>query len=180
MADVIVDIADVMRTIYAIAELQGSAVAVAAPGVHQPRSVHMNKAGKKKRAYSRAASFSRKRVMIADLIRWHEYGPEKYDVNFPARSFVRSTLQDKRADIDKVIEGVVRRVIASKGKWRAEDAHKVVGHRIVSELRRKLKSGVPPELSEATKSDPDRDQRMIPLIDTGQIHDSLTYRSEGL
>jgi len=166
---------DIARTLAALTQLQGSTVAIAAPGVHEPRSVSRVRSGKKPRAYSRLASFSRRRVYIADLIRWHEYG-----LGVPQRPFVRMTLQGKRAEIDRSIETAIQRVIGSKGKWGGERAHALVGRRVVSEMRRTLKNRVPPPLSSATMRDPDRDKRAIPLVDTGQIRDSLTYRSEGL
>lgn len=175
MADVVADIADVVRTLAAISQLRGSSVAIAAPGIHEPRSVSRARSGKKPRAYSRLASFSRRRVYIADLIRWHEYG-----LGVPQRPFVRMTLQGKRGEIDRSIETAIQRVIGSKGRWGGRDAHALVGKMVVAEMRRTLMQRVPPGLSEATKRDPDRDKRAIPLVDTGQIRDSLTYRSEGL
>jgi len=166
---------DVRRTLEALTALQGSTVAVAAPGTHEPRSVSRARSGKKPRAYSRLSSFSRRRILIADLIRIHEYG-----LGVPKRPFVRMTLQGKRAEIDKTIEGAIQRVIGSKGKWGGAKAHSLVGRRVVAELRRTLAARVPPPLSPATMADPDRDKRGIPLVDTGQIRDSLTWRSEGL
>lgn len=121
------------------------------------------------------ASFSRRRVLIADLIRIHEYG-----AGVPERPLIRLTLSSRRDKIDQSIETAIQRVIGSNGKWGGRSAHALVGKRVVAEIRRTLKSRVPPPLSPATMRDPDRDRRAIPLLDSGQIRDSLEWRSEGL
>lgn len=166
---------DVDRILEELKALQKSAVAVAAPGVHQPRSVSRARSGRKPRPYQRFASFSRRRVLIADLIRWHEFG-----LGVPPRRWIRTTLQSRRTEIDKSIETSVQRVIGTKARFTAKDAHDRVGKRVVAEMRRVLKGRLQPALSPATMRDPDRDRRGIPLLDTGQIRDSLEHRSEGL
>jgi hypothetical protein len=167
---------DVERILRELTRLQGSKIALAAPGVHQPRSVSQARSGRKPRAFQRLASFSRQRVMIADLYRFHEFGTSRV----PARQPIRATLFGKRDKIDKRIEGAVQRVIASKGRWSAEQAHANVGKFVVAEMRRTIKARLTPGLAESTASDPDRDKRGIPLYDTRQMYDALEHRSEGL
>ncbi|MGL4443646.1 MAG: hypothetical protein ACRCU1_08475, partial [Alsobacter sp.] len=106
---------------------------------------------------------------LAELGAIHEYGSdvEPGDVGYvPERSFIRSTLANRRADIAKLMASECRAVLA--GKRTPAAALEVVGAAVASWIKLAVTSGegIGPPLAESTI---ERKGSSRPLVDHGQL-----------
>lgn len=171
--------ADLERLMRELDKLSRSSVAIAAPGVHETRETAHGQLRARKAAAGKkvpkAKAFRRKqadkKIPIAALIAWHEFG-----IGVPARPWVRSTFATRKTDLQRVIAQQIQRMIGTKGKHDTKASQAALGKFAIESMRRQLRSRVPPPLSDKTKANPDRDRKYIPLLDTGQIERSIEWR----
>ncbi len=114
------------------------------------------------------AEVERDGITQAHLGAIHEFGvPEK---NIPERSFLRATVDQKTSIyaglIDKLVEQIVTLQMSS------ERALGILGERVVGDVKAAMANGIPPELKPETIR---RKGSSKPLIDTGQLRNSITY-----
>ncbi|EQB7288420.1 hypothetical protein ACYTIM_003815 [Morganella morganii] len=97
----------------------------------------------------------------------HEFGVPGH---IPERSFLRSTLGENK---DKATGLLIRELKAdiSQGNFSGR-AFAIVGEKLSGEVKRKIQSGINPELDPKTVA---RKGSSKPLIDTGNLLQSITY-----
>lgn len=97
----------------------------------------------------------------------HEFGaPEK---NIPERSFLRSTANEHRDEY-------VKQLVPKNLFTRTQDFDKqlaLLGEKAASDIKRKIKEGIPPPLQPATIKSKGSSK---PLVDTGQLITSISYQ----
>lgn len=101
----------------------------------------------------------------------NEFGTD----SIPERSFVRAWFDENQG---KCREAIRRMTIAvAAGKYTKEQAYELVAQRFVGEIQRRMAQGIPPPNAETTIKLKGSDK---PLIDTGQLRSSITYRVSGV
>lgn len=101
-------------------------------------------------------------VMVAAV---HEFGSE--DGTIPERSYLRSTVKEQNNKYLRLFSKVVNKGI----RERREPEFAKVGEQAVTDVKRKIRSRIPPALKAATIA---RKGSSSPLIDTGQLIGSIT------
>lgn len=103
---------------------------------------------------------------IAQIGMWNEYGTTR----IPERSFIRSTLVNKKNEIINLQSNLLSNI--SSGKMSTSQALGLLGEFLAGEIKTKivaLKS--PPNKPTTIKAK----GRSNPLVDTGQLLNSITY-----
>lgn len=103
------------------------------------------------------------------LARIHEYGT----ATIPERSFIRSTLFENRPMIVELIKEMKTKIYS--GKMTVDKALDIIGLQLQTLIRGKIQDGDPawpPNTDETIK----RKGSSKPLIDTGQLLKSITYK----
>jgi len=105
-------------------------------------------------------------LTVADVASFHEFGR-----GVPERSFIRAYVDENREQIENTLRRMAQKVI--KGEVRSFDAGlELIGQRIQNEIKKRIKAGIEPALAQSTI---DRKGSKPPLIDTGQLINSITY-----
>lgn len=110
----------------------------------------------------------------------HEFGSAR--ANVPARSFIRSTFDDKRS----TYEGMLRRVAAVvMAGAPLRQGLALVGARVQADIQNRIRAGISPALAPSTidrrlrrnggRPQNDRFSGFTPLIDTGRLINSIRY-----
>jgi hypothetical protein len=111
-------------------------------------------------------------LTIAEIAVVNEYGTE--DKTIPARSFARSTFDEKREELvglgKKLMTGVV------DGKIGIKPALDVMGSTLANAMKRKIVdgAGVPPPNAPSTVA---KKGSSRPLVDTGRLVNAITWAS---
>lgn len=106
----------------------------------------------------------------------HEFGVDTDNVYIPERSFIRSTLRQKKDELAKLIASLVRKVIEDKmtedqalgllGEWGAAEIKKTI-------IEKRTEGPDPQENAASTIA---RKGSSTPLVGlTGQLTDSISY-----
>lgn len=101
-----------------------------------------------------------------DIGTFHEFGTE----HVPQRSFIRGTVDAKRAEINKFVSDQLGRVI--EGKETVDTSLAKVGEKVRAEIKGRIRAGIQPQLKPATIKGKGSSK---PLVDTGQLLNSITY-----
>lgn len=122
------------------------------------------------RSFSKDAEDQTKTMAdLAYIAAVHEYGSRKK--NIPERSFLRTAIDENR---DKIFRLCVRmEKLATDGKMNVEDVFKTLGIAIVDMVKKKISTITEPELKQKTI---DRKHSSKPLIDTGQMRNSMQFK----
>ena len=107
-------------------------------------------------------------ITNAELASVHEYGT--LDGRIPERSFIRATIDEQRDAYRKLAKTLSEKII--DGKLVKTQALDLLGVRAVADIVRKIRSGLEPDITDVTK---DRKGSSKPLIDTGQLVQSITH-----
>lgn len=99
----------------------------------------------------------------------HEFGAP--EANIPERSFIRSTVDGHIAVYAKLTKLLARKVYTLKLPLPA--ALGILGVKVSGDMRRQIRNGISPELSQETI---DRKGSSKPLIDTGQLVQAITSK----
>jgi hypothetical protein len=112
-------------------------------------------------------------ITVVEIANFHEFG-----LGVPERSFLRSTLDENRNKYTNIVKEL--RTEITKGVWDTKTALEILGQKIVSDVKQKIYDGIPPELAESTIQNKTVAGRTgeTPLIDTGQLVQSITYTVE--
>ncbi len=105
------------------------------------------------------------------LAQVHEFGADLPNGGrIPERSFLRGTARAERKNIardqGKILDAFL------KGQVKIEVALAILGETIVNRVRKRIKDGINPKLKPATVR---RKGSSVPLIDTGQLINSIAY-----
>lgn len=108
-------------------------------------------------------------ITIAKIAAFHEFGTSRV----PERSFLRSTMDEKASEIASLTRKLNASIV--DGKQDQAGALGVLGAFIANLFRKKINSGLKPPLKPATIR---RKGSSKPLIDTGQLINSIDYEVE--
>ena len=109
-------------------------------------------------------------LSVADVATIHEYGLG----NSPERSFVRAFADEKRDEANEVEAKLVGAAIMGKG-GSIDDALERFGTWLVGMMQKRIRAGIQPGNAPATEA---AKGSSTPLIDTGQLVSSITYKVE--
>jgi len=107
-------------------------------------------------------------LTIAELGEIHEFG-----LGVPRRSFIADWFDENRDDAQTVINTYSGMVAA--GKMDFDKAFNRAGLLFVAQIQRRIVEHVPPPLTESTIA---RKGSSTPLVDTGVLKSSITYKVE--
>lgn len=112
-------------------------------------------------------------ITVVEIANFHEFG-----LGVPERSFLRSTLDENRNKYSNIVSEM--RTEISKGAFDTKTALEILGQKIVKDVKQKIYDGIMPPLAESTirKKTVDNKRGDTPLIDTGQLVQSITYSVE--
>jgi len=107
---------------------------------------------------------------VLDVALWNEFGT----ATIPERSFIRAWFDEAepalREDFTKLMQGV------AAGKRTRAEVLDLMGQRMVGQVQARMSAGIPPPNKPATVR---RKGSSTPLIDTGVLRSSVTYRTGG-
>lgn len=98
----------------------------------------------------------------------NEFGTE--DGHVPQRSFIRSTIDERRNQIAEVQQRALGRMV--DGQFDAKQAAGVIGQWVENAIKKKITDLDEPPNEESTKK---RKGSSNPLIDTGQMRAAVTH-----
>ncbi len=154
-----------------LAALKGARVRVgvlADAPKREPRGAHSKKARVRAKVEKRAAGA--RQLSLIEVAAIHEFGAG----HVPARSFIRATIDERRADIAKLQVLVGKQILA--GKITSEQGLATIGAKVAGWMKERIAAGIAPPLKPRTIK---RKKSSKPLIDTGQLRSSITYAVEG-
>lgn len=105
-------------------------------------------------------------LMVAAV---NEFGSD--DGHIPERSYIRSTVRTKRKKYLSLVSKLIRRSIKTTEKLRLD----LIGVRAVADIKNTIKAGIAPANAESTIA---RKGSSKPLVDTGQLINSITHEIE--
>ncbi len=108
------------------------------------------------------------KISLAQLAAIHEFGAPS--VNIPERSFIRGTFKESREKLEHLAERLARGILSDKIS--VQRALEMLGTWAVAAIQARIRAGIPPALKAATIA---RKGSSIPLIDTGQLLNSISY-----
>lgn len=126
-----------------------------------------------------------KPISMLELAAIHEFGSPA--ANIPERSFIRSTVNTKRTELNEAIDNIVGRSIASVLRkthiYRSDvvEATKkalgLVGQKAVALMRQTIRQRqtVGPDPQQLKPETIARKGSSLPLVDTGQLINAITY-----
>lgn len=129
------------------------------------------KHSKKKRIRDAVARRAAGKLSLLEVAIIHEFGAGPV----PARSFIRATLDEKRAEILKLQVALAQQVLL--GKLTPEQALAQLGAKVAAMCQARIVAGIAPPLAESTLRR--KKGKTTPLILTGQLRSSITYAVEG-
>lgn len=109
-------------------------------------------------------------LTVVQVATFHEFGVEGNGVNIPERSFLRATIDENRAQYKALIRAAVRDVLT--GKLTQGRALGIIGTKVQADVIRRIDDGIAPANAPATIRAKGSSK---PLIDTGQLKQSITY-----
>lgn len=112
------------------------------------------------------------KLSLLEVAAQHEFGAPAAGI--PQRSFIRATVDEKRADIGRLQLALAKQVLA--GKLTPDQALEQMGAKVAAWCQTRIAEGISPALQPETVR---RKGSSTPLIDTGQLRSSITYRVTG-
>jgi len=118
-------------------------------------------------------SMGTKPLTVVQVATFNEFGTEDADGNLhvPERSFIRSTMDEKRRELLKVNKKLYRQI--AEGTMSTERALKILGIKIKALIQKKITDLRKPANAPSTIR---RKRSSNPLIDTGLMRQSVTYK----
>ena len=104
---------------------------------------------------------------LLEVAAQHEFGAGR----IPQRSFIRGTVEAKGAEIADLQVSLAGLVL--KGKIEPDQALEQLGAKVVGMVQTRIAAGIAPALHPDTI---EKKGSSTPLIDTGQLRSSITYR----
>lgn len=106
-------------------------------------------------------------VTVLDVAIWNEFGTGQ----IPERSFIRAWFDENATKAREFTRRLLESVVL--GKRNLPDVPELLGQTFVAQIQKRMSAGVPPANAPSTI---DRKGSSKPLIDTGQLRSSVTYR----
>lgn len=101
----------------------------------------------------------------------HEFGAPPH---LPMRSFIRATVDERRAEIGELQAKLAVQVLGMK--ITPEQALSLLGMKVAAMVQAKIASNIPPALAPSTIKEKGSS---VALIRTGQLRSSVTWKVEG-
>lgn len=108
-------------------------------------------------------------LTVAEVATFHEFGTG----SIPARSFVRGWADEKETENEEVIRAVAEGIV--KGTFTTQQGLERIGTRFVASIQARIAGGIGPALAPSTVV---AKGSSVPLIDTGQLRSSITFKVE--
>lgn len=106
-------------------------------------------------------------MTVLEVATIHEFGTS----TIPERSFIRAYFDENQTRIRKMMTALMGSVI--EGKRTKEQVLEILGQKLVGEIQARIAARIPPPLAPETVRRKGSD---VPLIDTGQLRSSITYK----
>ena len=116
---------------------------------------------------SDSGQYSEDGLRVVDVATFHEFGTK----NIPERSFIRSNMKKNRKKYLALTAKMYSKMM--KGEITPEKALALIGEVIQADIKKGIIEGIPPELSKETIK---KKGSSTPLIDTGQMMNSIRYK----
>jgi hypothetical protein len=114
------------------------------------------------------ASHEKGSLSVLDVGTFHEFG-----LGVPERSFIRGWFDENQKWCNTFISGMLRSVV--EGKREFSQTLEQIGLKFVGSVQERISNRIPPPLAASTIKAKGSD---VPLIDTGQLRTSITYKVE--
>ena len=108
-------------------------------------------------------------LSVADVASFHEFGTE----HIPERSFIRMPIQDNKKELQELQRKLLRDTIL--GSKSIGESLAIIGEKAQSDMIAAINAGIEPELDPATIA---AKGSSTPLIDSGQLKQSIRYKVE--
>lgn len=106
-------------------------------------------------------------VTLAEVAAFHELG-----LGVPERSFIRATFEDREVqEAQRATSATLARGLIAE-RMSVQQALQRLGLWAVAQIKKRIKDHIPPPLKQATI---DRKGSSTPLVDTGQLINSITF-----
>lgn len=105
-------------------------------------------------------------ITVAQVAEWAEFG-----LGQPQRSWLRAWVDNNRSELDRVVAAETRAIV--EGRRTQAQALDRLGLWIQGQIQQRIANGIAPPNAESTI---DHKGSSTPLIDTGQLRSSITYR----
>lgn len=118
---------------------------------------------------------------LVDVATIHEYGSESPKDRPPQRSFLRSTVDKFASKYNEAKDRLIDEILDPKKKMTTQKALRLLGELVQSDVRQTIRNRIPPKLSVNTIEAKTRASGAvadIPLIDTGQLINGISYHVE--
>ena len=109
---------------------------------------------------------SESKLTLVEVATFHEFGT----VHTPERSFLRGTIEAKRAEFQNATVSIFKKVSSAQMHWKK--GLSILGELIQSNVVRRIRDGIEPELDQKTIKAKGSSKQ---LIDTGQMVQSIRY-----
>lgn len=106
-------------------------------------------------------------VTVLDVATWNEFGTGQ----IPERSFIRAWFDQNLNGARELVRRLLESVVV--GKRNLPDVPELLGTTFVGQIQKRISTGIPPKNADSTV---DRKRSSKPLIDTGQLRSSITFR----
>lgn len=107
-------------------------------------------------------------VTVIDVASFHEFGTQ----DIPPRSFIRGWADENEQANAERLRKIAQAIV--KGQLQStEQGLERFGNFAVGDIQKRIRDRIPPPLAEETI---ERKGSSVPLIDTGQLRSSITYR----
>lgn len=111
---------------------------------------------------------SKEGLTVEEVAAFHEFG-----LGVPERSFLRGWLDENKEKVKEALERMAEATV--RGKYSKEQALELLGQKFVGSIQERISNRIPPPLADSTVKKKGSD---VPLIDTGQLRASITYRTD--
>lgn len=106
-------------------------------------------------------------IMLGNLARLHEFGTRK----IPKRAFIKPAITQNRQNYANLVQSQIGRVL--QGQMTVQSLWQLLGTRAVADIQQYMRNATFTPLNPATIK---RKGSSKPLIDTGQLRQSVTYQ----
>lgn len=122
-------------------------------------------------------------LTVLEVAIWNEFGVDAegvdkngkpYHVKIPPRSFIRAWVDENQERIREAMHRLMESVVA--GKRTKEEALELLGQWCVGQIQARIAQGIPPPNAPSTIAA--KGSATTPLINTGQLRSSVSYRVE--
>lgn len=109
-------------------------------------------------------------LTVLDVATFHEFGT----MTIPERSFIRAGVDQNERVIRSLIKNVSRAIVSNRKRMSPRRALEIIGADITRKIQGRIRDGIDPPLAASTLAR--KGGKTTPLIDTGQLIQSITFQ----